>query len=136
MPLSQPRLGEGLFLLFGLVLAWASSADAATGTTGVPSVDGVGEPSASAADRGVRLGELVGADCGRADAEPFGHVGDAQVFGGHSPSSHFVEARARIPAKHPSVPAGRALPPTPSSRLTIPAANAILISLSFIVRMG
>lgn len=79
-------LGEGLFLLFG-VFARTSAADAATGTAGVPSVDGVGEPAARASDGGVRLGELVGADGGCADAEALGHVGDAQVFDGHvSPS--------------------------------------------------
>ena len=64
-------------MLFGLVFAWPASADAAAGALRVPLVDGLGEPSARAADRGIRLGELVGADCGRADAEPFGHVGDA-----------------------------------------------------------
>ena len=84
-PLSA-LLGEGLFVLFG-VFAWPSSADTAAGALCVPLVDGVGEPAARAADGGVRLGELVGADGGGADAETSGHVGDAQVFDGHvSPS--------------------------------------------------
>lgn len=74
-------------MLFGLVFAWASAADAAAGALRVPLVDGLGEPAARASDGGVRLGELVGADGGGADAEALGHVGDAQVFDGHvSPS--------------------------------------------------
>ncbi len=78
--------GDVAFLLFGL-LAWPASSDASAGAAGVPSVDGLGEPAARASDGGVRLGELVGADGGGADAEAIGHVGDAQVFDGHvSPS--------------------------------------------------
>ena len=83
---SSSDAGEGPFLLFG-VFAWPAATDSATGTVGVPLVDGVGEPAARASDGGVRLGELVGADGGGADAEALGHVGDAQVFDGHvSPS--------------------------------------------------
>lgn len=73
-------------MLFG-VFARTSAADASAGALSVPLVDGLGEPAARASDGGVRLGELVGADGGGADAEALGHVGDAQVFDGHvSPS--------------------------------------------------
>lgn len=79
-------LGRGVFLLFG-VFARTSAADASARAAGVPLVDGLWQPAARASDGGVRLGELVGADGGCADAEALGHVGDAQVFDGHvSPS--------------------------------------------------
>nr|DAG80161.1 MAG TPA: hypothetical protein [Caudoviricetes sp.] len=69
------------------MLARPAAADSASGALRVPLVDGAGEPAARASDGGVRLGELVGADGGGADAEALGHVGDAQVFDGHvSPS--------------------------------------------------
>lgn len=74
-------------LLFVLVFAWPAAADASAGAAGVPPVDGLWQPAARAADRGVWFGELVGGEGARLDAEASGHFGKAQIFNGHgSPS--------------------------------------------------
>ncbi len=126
-PLSA-LLGEGLFLLFGLVLAWASSADAATGTTGVPSVDGVGEPSASAADDRVGLWELVGSEGAGLDAELVGDLCEAHVFDCHRPLH---------PAKRPAMPAAMANPAAmmcmpPNVLVADMTANSMHVTASFL----
>ena len=126
-PSLSTMLGEGLFLLFG-VFARPATADSTAGALRVPPVDGLGEPAARAADRGVRLGELVGADCGRADAEAFGHVGDAQVFDGHW-QLH--------PANNPARPAATANPAAmmcmpPNVLVAETTANSIDVTASFL----
>nr|DAK60862.1 MAG TPA: hypothetical protein [Caudoviricetes sp.] len=83
-PLSQHCWGRGVFLLFGLVLAWPSAADTTAGALRVPLVDGLGEPAARAADGHVRLGQVVGG--GVRDAQAFRDLFDAEVFSRHRPS--------------------------------------------------
>ena len=121
--------GGGAFsCLFGLVFAWPSSADTAARTVGVPLVDGFWQPAARASDGGVRLGELVGADGGGADAEALGHVGDAQVFDGHW-QLH--------PANNPARPAATANPAAmmcmpPNVLVAETTANSMDVTASFL----
>ena len=91
---SSSDAGEGPFLLFGM-FAWPAATDSATGTVGVPLVDGVGEPAARAADAGVGFGELVGGEGAGLDSEAFGDFGETQVCDGHVSPSFRQSGRIR-----------------------------------------
>lgn len=115
-------------MLFGFVLAWPSAADASAGAIDVPPVDGLREPAARAADRGVGLGELVGGEGARLDAESLGNLSEAHVFDCHRPLH---------PAKRPAMPAAMANPAAmmcmpPNVLVADMTANSMHVTASFL----